>query len=66
MCLPKGSVVFLDDYDLPGMRRAVAFYLNNLDWQVEEVSPPGDSHHWVALRTATTDDTRNFRYFVDF
>lgn len=64
--LPKGSVVFLDDYNLPGIRRAVSFYLTNLDWRVEEVSPSDNSHHWVALRTATTEDTRHFRYFVDF
>lgn len=64
--LPRGSVILLDDYDLPGIRRAVSFYLSNLDWRIEEISPEGDGHHWVALRTATTDDTRHFRYFVEF
>ncbi len=64
--LPKGSVVFLDDYNLAGIRRAVSFYLRNLDWRVEETSPEGDAHNWVVLRTATTEDTRDFRYFVDF
>lgn len=64
--LPKGGVVFVDDYDLPGIHRAVSFYLSNLDWRIEETSPRGDGHHWVALRTATTADTRDFRHFVDF
>ena len=64
--LPKGGAIFLDDYDLPGIRRAVSFYLKNLDWCVEEESPAGDAHRWVVLRTAATDDARDFRYFVDF
>ena len=64
--LPRGGVIVLDDYDLPGIRRAVSFYLRNLDWRIEETSPTNDGHQWVALRTATTNDTRHFRYFVDF
>jgi predicted O-methyltransferase YrrM len=64
--LPKGGVVILDDYDLPGIRRAVSFHLKNLDWRIEETSEEDDGHHWVVVRTATTDDTRDFRYFVDF
>jgi predicted O-methyltransferase YrrM len=64
--LPKGAIVLLDDYNLPGIRRAVSFYLTNLDWRIEEMSPEDDGHHWVALRTATSDDHRDFRYFVDF
>jgi predicted O-methyltransferase YrrM len=64
--LPKGGVIILDDYDLPGVRRAVSFYLNNLAWRVEESSRPDDEHNWVALRTASAEHTRHFRYFVDF
>lgn len=64
--LPKGRIILLDDYDLPGVRRAVSFYLNNLAWQIEETSAAGDPHVWVALRTATAEDTRDFRHFVDF
>jgi predicted O-methyltransferase YrrM len=64
--LPRGGVVFIDDFDLPGIRRAVSFYLSNLDWRIEETSPEGDRHHWVVLRTATTEDTRDFRHFVEF
>jgi predicted O-methyltransferase YrrM len=64
--LPKGRVILLDDYDLPGVRRAVSFYLNNLAWRVEETSRSDDTHCWVALRTASTEDTRHFRHFVEF
>jgi predicted O-methyltransferase YrrM len=64
--LRKGGIVVLDDYDLPAIRRAVSFFLTNLDWRVEEESPRGDDHDWVVLRTASTDDTRDFRHFVDF
>jgi predicted O-methyltransferase YrrM len=64
--LPRGGVVIVDDYNLPGIRRAVSFFLTNLDWSAEETSPKDDGHHWVRLRTATTDDNRHFRYFVEF
>jgi predicted O-methyltransferase YrrM len=64
--LRGGGVILLDDYNLPAIRRAVSFYLSNLDWRVEEASPADDAHHWVALRTSTAADTRHFRYFVDF
>lgn len=64
--LPKGAVILLDDYDLPGIRRAVAFYLRNLGWRIEEESREDDAHGWVALRTATTDDARDFRFFAEF
>lgn len=62
----RGGVIVLDDYDLPGIRRAVSFYLTNLGWWVEETSPAGDGHHWVVLRTAAAEDNRPFRHFVEF
>lgn len=64
--LRRGGIVVLDDYNIPGIRRAVSFFLTNLDWLVEEESPREDEHHWVVIRTASTDDNRHFRYFVDF
>jgi hypothetical protein len=63
--LRRSGVIFLDDYDLPGIRRAVAFFPANLGWRVEEESSDGE-HRWVVLRTAATPDERDFRYFVDF
>jgi predicted O-methyltransferase YrrM len=62
----RGGVVILDDYDLPGIRRAVAFFLTNLGWRIEEASPGDDDHRWVVLRTAESEDRRHFRDFVDF
>lgn len=62
----RGGVLFVDDYDLPGTRRAVSFFLTNLGWRVEETSPTGDAHDWVVVRTAEAEDDRDFRHFVDF
>jgi predicted O-methyltransferase YrrM len=64
--LRKGGVVILDDYNLPGIKRAVSFFLTNLGWSIEETAPPEDEHHWVVLRTARDADNRDFRYFVEF
>lgn len=62
----KGGVIFVDDYQLPGISRAVSFFVKNLSWTVEETSTENDLHHWAVLRTAPTEDTRPFDYFVDF
>lgn len=64
--LRKGGVVFLDDYDLPGIERAVSFFQTNLGWTIEETAPPDDGHRWVVLRTAREADERDFRHFVEF
>ena len=58
----KGGILILDDYNLPGVRRAVSFYLTNLGWTVEDTL--GD--YAVVLRTAQQWDNRDFRHFVDF
>ena len=50
--LRKGGVIFLDDYHLPGIRRAVSFYAKNLNWRVEQESAGDEDHHWIVLRTA--------------
>ena len=64
--LRKGGVILLDDYQLPGIRRAVSFYVTNLNWRVEEECSRDELHHWVAVRTSEADDARDYRYFVDF
>jgi predicted O-methyltransferase YrrM len=61
-----GAIVFLDDYQLPGVARAASFFTSNLNWTVEEISPPDDLHQWAVLRTSTVPDTRPFDHFVDF
>jgi predicted O-methyltransferase YrrM len=64
--LRRDGIVFLDDYQLPGVAKAVSFFVTNADWRVEEVSPPDDLHQWVVLRTPSTADERSFEHFVDF
>jgi predicted O-methyltransferase YrrM len=61
LLVKRGGVLVLDDYDLPGIRRAVAFFVTNLNWTVEEAA-----EDWVVLRTAREADTRPFTYFVPF
>ena len=62
----EGGIIALDDYNLPGIKRAVSFFLTNLGWTIVETSPASDRHHWIVLRTSLTEDTRHFRYFVEF
>jgi len=57
----RGGIIILDDYGLPAIKRAVAFFVTNLNWTIEETS-----HHLAVLRTATEADTRPFTYFVEF
>jgi predicted O-methyltransferase YrrM len=61
LLVKRGGVIVLHDYDLPGIKRAVAFFVANLNWTIEEAA-----EHWVVLRTARDADTRHFTYFVPF
>jgi len=61
-----GGIIFVDDYQLPAIARAVAFCLTNLGWTSEEVSAVDDLHQWAVLRTSLVPDTRTFDHFVDF
>jgi predicted O-methyltransferase YrrM len=40
-----GGIIFVDDYQLPAIVRAVSFCLTNLGWVLEEVSPADELHH---------------------
>ena len=64
--LRPGGIVFADDYQLPGIARAVSFFQANLDWSLEEASAAEDGHHWAVLRTRAEPDTRPFDYFAEF
>jgi predicted O-methyltransferase YrrM len=64
--LRPGGVAFLDDYQLPAVARAAAFFVANLGWELVEVSPVDDLHQWAVLRTSLAPDTRPFDYYVDF
>jgi predicted O-methyltransferase YrrM len=64
--LRPGAVVFLDDYQLPAVARAASFFLRNLGWTLEEVSPADALHQWAVLRTSRTADERPFDFYVEF
>ena len=60
------GVVFVDDVQLPGVRRALEFFLTNLGWIVEGEEAEGDSHSWCVVRTSRERYLRPFAEFVDF
>jgi hypothetical protein len=64
--LRPGGVVMVDDYQLPAIRRAVAFTTANLAWSIEMVSEDDPLHHFAILRTSTAPDERDYDTFVDF
>jgi predicted O-methyltransferase YrrM len=65
--LPEGGLVFVDDTQLPSIRRAVEFCVDNLAWQVEGAGREGSAHEWLTLRTGAPDRyQRPFTEFVDF
>jgi predicted O-methyltransferase YrrM len=64
--LKEGGIIFVDDTQLAGVRRAVNFCLTNLDWTVEEQGAEG-VHEWVVLRTGPSDVfIRPYDRFVEF
>jgi predicted O-methyltransferase YrrM len=62
----NGGIIFVDDYQLAAIARAVAFCTTNLQWTIEEVSARDPRHQWTVLRTAPVPPQRGFDYFVDF
>lgn len=61
-----GGVLFVDDYQLAGIRKAVDFCVTNLGWSLEQMSEIDARHHWAVIRTSKEPDRRPFDYFVDF
>jgi predicted O-methyltransferase YrrM len=61
-----GGLIIVDDFQLPGVRKAVRFYLNNLQWSLLETSAAHPEHQWAVIRTSTQPDERPFTYFVEF
>ena len=61
-----GGIIFADDFQLPSVAKAVSFFVNNLDWTIEEVSAADERHNWAVLRTGRQADRRLFDHFVDF
>jgi predicted O-methyltransferase YrrM len=62
---PTG-VVFVDDYQLRSVARAVSFCTTNLGWTVEQTSTDDEFHHWAVLRTPRVPPQRSFDHYVDF
>jgi predicted O-methyltransferase YrrM len=62
----KGGIIFVDDYQLRSIARAVSFCTTNLDWTIEEVSARDPLHQWAVLRTARVPLQRGFDHHVDF
>lgn len=64
--LDEGGIVFVDDAQFPGVRKAVDFCVANLDWVAEDEGKE-DTHEWTVLRTGSADAyTRPFTQLVDF
>lgn len=61
-----GGIIFVDDYQLPAIARAVSFCVTNLGWVSEELSNPDELHQWSVLRTPGEPIQRTFRDFVEF
>lgn len=64
--IKEGGIVFVDDTQIPGVRRAVDFCLANLGWVAEDGGTEG-VHEWLVLRTGRRDAfSRPYTEFVDF
>ena len=64
--LKERGIVFVDDTQLPGVRRAAEFCLANLGWTIEDGGTEG-THEWLVLRTGSHNAfSRPFSDFVDF
>jgi predicted O-methyltransferase YrrM len=61
-----GGVIFLDDYQLPSVAKAAAFWTSNASWRIEEESLADPGHGWAVLRTANPPPTRKYDQFVWF
>lgn len=55
--LEERRIVFLDDVQLPGPRRALDFCLANLGWTVEDEGAEG-IHEWLVARTGPPEAFR--------
>ena len=62
----RGGVIFLDDYQLKSVTKAVSFCVNNLGWTIEETGPESSLHQWVVMRTPVNPLQRMYDHYVDF
>jgi predicted O-methyltransferase YrrM len=64
--LKERGVIFVDDTQLRGVRRAVDFCVANLGWVADDEGKEG-IHEWLVVRTGAPDVfRRSFDEFVEF
>jgi len=64
--LNGGSLIFIDDMQLPGIEKAVSFFVKNLEWRIEKEAHSSNYHKWAALRTRPKALERSYDSFTDF
>jgi predicted O-methyltransferase YrrM len=65
--LKEHGIVFVDDTQLPAVRRAVTFCIRNLGWEIEAEGQEGPNHEWLVLRTGLKEAfLRPYSDFTDF
>jgi predicted O-methyltransferase YrrM len=63
----EGGIVFVDDTQLPGVRRAVGFCRANLRWTLEDEGAEGSVHEWMVMRTGPAEAFRRpYTELADF
>ena len=63
--IKMGGIIFMDDYNRVTIRKAASFFIKNLDWKIEEKGSY-KKREWLVLRTSEKQDTRDWKYFIDF
>lgn len=61
----NGGIIFIDDYDKPGIKKAATFFIRNLGWKIEEKGSE-KNREWLVMRTSEKGDTRHWQDFIDF
>jgi len=64
--LKGGSLIFIDDMQLPGIKKAVSFFVKNLEWKIEKEAHDSKHHKWAALRIRPETLERSYDSFTDF
>ena len=63
--IKPGGIIYIDDLQYPAFRKATSFFVQNLDWKIEEKGSYKENE-WLVMRTSDKQDTRHFLYFIDF
>lgn len=63
--IKMGGIIFIDDYNNVAIRKAASFFVKNLGWKIEEKGSY-KKREWLVLRTSEKQNTRDWKYFIDF